>query len=104
MRQRNFTEGPWYWDDTVWDYDPDDQAPWLCKVDSSETIITGEISCDKPNAMLIKEAPALFDTLEMLAEKHKCECGNPSCNRCEDYRMACEVLDRAALEDTDDAK
>lgn len=51
------------------------------------------------NAALIAAAPDLFNMLEMLAELIKCGCGHPSCNPCADYRMACDVLDKAAWHD-----
>lgn len=50
---------------------------------------------DHPDAHLIATAPELAEMLEQLAEQNKCECGHPACNRCEDYRQAWAVLDKA---------
>ena len=61
------TPGPWCWDDTVWDYDPKEQAPWLVGADDGAIILTGTIECKmKSNADFIAAAnPAAI--LELIA-------------------------------------
>ena len=39
----------------------------------------------------------LSEMLHELAEQHRCECGHPYCNRCDDYRRARAVLERAGF-------
>jgi hypothetical protein len=45
--------GPWNWDGEVWDYDPENEAPWL--VDAADKrVLWGGIKCDSAaNARLI---------------------------------------------------
>lgn len=66
MNEIKHTPGPWHWDDTVWDYDPEQQAPWL--VDGrGDWILCGDIKCNEPNARLIAAAPDMADVLELIA-------------------------------------
>lgn len=40
--------GPWKWDGSVWDYDPENEAPWLIDGDDSHPpVLGGEIKCGK---------------------------------------------------------
>lgn len=94
MRERNFTEGPWH---------PGPMHKTIRPKALGNRLNGGFVICDRlfgpdavANARLMAEAPALFDMLEQLAEQHKCGCGHPHCNRCEDYRLASDILDRAA--------
>jgi len=60
------TPGPWNWDDTVWDYDPAEQAPWLVAgADQAAVVLGGEIKCNEANARLIAAAPDLLAAAEM---------------------------------------
>jgi protoporphyrinogen oxidase len=53
------------WDDTVWDYDPAEQAPWLVTDDAArDRVLWGEIKCGEANARLIAAAPDLLEALE----------------------------------------
>lgn len=59
MNEMKHTPGPWHWDDTVWNYDPEQQAPWL--VDGNDDrILSGMIECNEANARLIAAAPELL--------------------------------------------
>lgn len=62
MNEIKHTPGPWHWDDTVWGYDPEQQAPWL--VDGNDDrILSGTIECNEANARLIAAAPELLLSL-----------------------------------------
>ena len=66
MNEIKHTPGPWHWDDTVWDYDPEQQAPWL--VDGNDDrVLSGEIQCNEANARLIAAAPDMAMALELIA-------------------------------------
>lgn len=95
MRERKFTKGPWHVGPRCESVRPEGNG--AMSINGGCVICCVPTGRDKPaNAALMAEAPNLFDMLESLAEQHKCECGHPACNRCEDYRLASEILDRAA--------
>lgn len=45
------TPGPWSWDGKVWNYDSEQEAPWL--VADRKSIVTGEVHCSEANATFI---------------------------------------------------
>jgi hypothetical protein len=66
------TPGPWGWDGKVWDYDHEQEAPWLVRSDSAdarivEKVIGGEIECTEANAEYI--AALSPDVLEGLCDE-----------------------------------
>ena len=67
MSDPKWTPGPWKWDDTVWDYDPEEQAPWLVTERDDARVLWGEVKCSEPNAHLIASAPDLYEALEEMA-------------------------------------
>ncbi len=54
----------------------------------------------KHNARLIAAAPDLLAALRSMAAQHRCGCGHPACNRCEDDRMCSTAIERATGEGT----
>lgn len=76
------TPGPWEWDGPVWDYDVDQEAPWLVTA-LGEKVIHGEVHVtSEANARLISTAP---DGLELA--RSVVACGNGTCGHGEDlYR------------------
>lgn len=61
------TPGPWEWDGTVWDYDKEQDAPWLVqsKNHAQLVILDGEIRArSEADARLIAAAPELFEALD----------------------------------------
>jgi hypothetical protein len=72
MNEIKHTPGPWHWDDTVWDYDPEQQSPWLVD-ENDDWVLCGEIKCNEANARLIAAAPELLESLMAVIgklEKH----------------------------------
>ena len=66
--ETKWTPGPWEWDDCVWDYDTNEQAPWLVQKGSGLPVLRGEIRCARASANLIAAAPELYDAcLDLLA-------------------------------------
>ena len=62
------TPGPWEWDAKVWDYDPEQDAPWLVSADGTR-VLSGQIQCaSEANARLIAAAPDLLAVLQELQE------------------------------------
>lgn len=64
------TSGEWQWDGNVWDYNQEQEAPWL-KSSTGEIILSGQIICkSEADAQLIAAAPelleALYQTLSVL--------------------------------------
>ena len=45
------TPGPWSWDGKVWNYDSEQEAPWL--VADRKSIVTGAVHCSEANATFI---------------------------------------------------
>lgn len=56
------TRGPWAWDGPVWDYDPDNESPWLLTDEGSKSdfVLTGEMKCTEADARLIAASPELL--------------------------------------------
>jgi len=50
------TPGPWEWDGNVWDYNPEQEAPWLMSPAPRRPIIQGEVNCSFANATYIAAA------------------------------------------------
>ena len=44
--------------------------------------VNQKISCE--NLKLMNSVIELFEALKYMHEQHKCNCGHPVCNRCED--------------------
>lgn len=62
------TPGPWGWDGPVWNYDPEEEAPWLVQEGDGLTVITGELMCSEENAEFVALAnPATI--LALLTER-----------------------------------
>lgn len=62
------TPGPWEWDGTVWEYDKEQEAPWLNDREGNR-ILWGEINAHERDAVFIKNSPA--DIAYLLAERKK---------------------------------
>jgi hypothetical protein len=41
------TPGEWSWDGPVWDYNYDEEAPWLVAKSVADPVLRGEIKCDR---------------------------------------------------------
>lgn len=64
------TKGEWKWDGKVWDYDKEDEAPYLMSEDS--IVLKGEIECENENdAHLISAAPDLLDAAIGIIKLHE---------------------------------
>lgn len=63
MSENKWTPGPWMWDGNVWDYDKENEAPWLV-AEGHSPVITGDLHCSEANADLIAAAPDLYAALE----------------------------------------
>lgn len=69
---KKWTPGPWEWDGKVWDYDKENEAPWLVGVDDGPIVLCGGIECtSEANAHLIAAAPELYESLEKAIDYHK---------------------------------
>lgn len=63
------TPGPWEWDGSVWNYDSENEAPWLVQSGSDHRVfvLLGSIKANKEaDARLIAAAPELLEALQML--------------------------------------
>lgn len=65
-----FTPGPWWWDGPVWDYDHDNEAPWLVSGESKTNVpvITGTLHCSQADARLISAAPDMYEALSAIVD------------------------------------
>ena len=68
MGESKHTPGPWEWDGNVWQYDEQNEAPWLIQAPyqdvRSKTVLSGRIRCNtEADARLIASAPELLDAL-----------------------------------------
>jgi hypothetical protein len=52
---------PWEWDGPVWNYDPENEAPWIVGQPNGKSILTGEIKCaSKEDAEYLVQAANLL--------------------------------------------
>lgn len=71
MSQAKHTPGPWEWDGSVWQYDEQEEAPWLVQAPwhdvKSKAVLSGSIRCNtEADARLIAAAPELLEALQAL--------------------------------------
>jgi hypothetical protein len=64
------TPGPWEWDGDVWEYDRENEAPWLMSAKTGMPVIKGDIDCMRDDARLIAAAPELLEALEALVDDY----------------------------------
>ncbi len=69
--EQKHTPGPWEWDGRVWQYDEQEEAPWLVQAPwhdiKSKAVLSGSIRCNtEANARLIAAAPELLAALKGL--------------------------------------
>jgi hypothetical protein len=64
------TPGPWNWDAKVWDYNHEQEAPWLVTKDGT-FVLQGSIDCREIDARLIADAPMLLAERDTLAARVK---------------------------------
>ena len=65
------TPRPWKWDGKVWDYDCEQEAPWLTSAEPighEIPIITGDLQCSQENAEFIVLAVNSYDALREALE------------------------------------
>ena len=73
MSQAKHTPGPWEWDGRVWQYDEQEEAPWLVQAPwhdiKSKAVLSGSIRCNtEADARLIAASPDLLEALKGLLE------------------------------------
>jgi hypothetical protein len=84
------TPGPWEWDGPVWQYDKDNEAPWLVQHPwrsvESKTVLGGSIKCQsEADARLIAKSPELYDLIKYILKNGTCymdaiERSEPDCD------------------------
>lgn len=66
------TPGPWEWDGSVWNYDSENEAPWLVQGGSDHRVfvLLGSIKANKEaDARLIAAAPELLEALQIMVKQ-----------------------------------
>lgn len=65
------SSGPWAWDGCVWDYDEEQESPWLVQNHGSQSpVIEGALHAEQPDATYIAAAsPDVL--LALLAERER---------------------------------
>lgn len=87
------TPGPW----SSYDRGRDGSRHARYRVGSDRlTLTVADVYCGS-DASLIASAPDLLERLRDMTEQHRCACGHPACNRCEDARLNDSVI-RTAME------
>jgi len=110
MRKRNFIPGPYKTNGLVITTRIFPSELFIAEMSISAASENGTLSREaatdrrSATATLFAYATELFEMLEQLTEQHKCGCEHPACNRCDDYRIACEILDKAAGTQHDEPK
>lgn len=63
------TELPWVWDGKPWDYDREEEAPWIVNATTGDPAIRGEIDCTEANAaFIVKAVNNHYQLLEVLKD------------------------------------